>query len=161
MFVRPADPDDALEVRRIIDGAMLEPGAVEPRIAAGDVLVAGDRRGESTTADTDESDGSGGAGSTPGAQRRERERRLGALVLEPRDRGAHVAAVAVRRRHRGRGIGTALVERALEREGRLTATFDERVRPFYDALGFRVQSVDERRYRGVAIADDRTDDTVG
>ena len=157
MFVRPADRDDALEVRRILDGAMLEPGAVEPRIDAGDVVVAGDRRGEPATAGADESDGDG---SNPGTPNRERERRLGALVLEPRDRGAHVAAVAVRRRHRGRGIGTTLVERALDREGRLTATFDERVRPFYDALGFRIQSVDERRYRGVAVTDERDDDTV-
>ncbi|AXR79813.1 GNAT family N-acetyltransferase [Natrarchaeobaculum sulfurireducens] len=158
MFVRPADPDDALEVRRILDGAMLEPGAVEPRIDAGDVLVAGDRRGESTTADRAES---GGDSSIPGKPSHDRERRLGALVLEPRERNAHVAAVAVRRRHRGRGIGTALVERALEREGRLTATFDDRVRPFYDALGFRVQSLDDGRYRGVATADDRIGDTVG
>ena len=154
MFVRPADPDDALEVRRILDGAMLEPGAVEPRIAAGDVLVAGDRRGEPTTAGSAES---GGDGSSPEALSRNRERRLGALVLEPRDHGAHIAAVAVRRRHRGRGIGTTLVEHALEREKRLTATFDERVRPFYDALGFRISPLDERRYRGVAVTTDRDD----
>ncbi|ARS89716.1 GNAT family N-acetyltransferase [Natrarchaeobaculum aegyptiacum] len=131
MFVRTATPDDTLEVRRIVDGAMLEPGPVEDRIANGDVLVAGDRRGSSVE--------------TPPV-----ERILGTAVLEPRDHGAHVDAVAVRRRHRGRGIGSALIEAALERKGRLTAHFDADVRPFYDALGFEIEPLGEGRYRGVA-----------
>ncbi|AGB35894.1 GNAT family N-acetyltransferase [Natronococcus occultus] len=132
MHVRTADSEDALPVRRILDAAMLEPGDVEGRIGDGDVLVAGDRRG--------------GADGTD-------ERLLGALVLEPRERGAHVAAVGVRRRHRGRGIGRRLVERALERERRLTARFDEGVRPFYERLGFEIEPVDDRRHRGVAAID--------
>ncbi|WP_254766258.1 GNAT family N-acetyltransferase [Salinilacihabitans rarus] len=126
MRVRDATSGEALDVRRILDAAMLEPGDVEARIAAGDVLVAvvGDRH-------------------------------LGALVLDPRerDRGAHVAAVAVRRRRRNRGVGTALVERALERERRLTARFDEDVRPFYESLGFSIEPIDDRRYRGVRRLD--------
>lgn len=133
MHVRPARPDDALEVRRILDGSMLDPGDVEGRIADGDVLVAGDRRG-----------------GTDGAT----ERLLGALVLEPRDRGAHVSAVGVRRRHRGNGIGRTLIERALDRERRLTARFDDGVRPFYETLGFAIESIDERRHRGVVVAGD-------
>ena len=136
MFVRTADPEDALEVRRILDGAMLEPGDVEARIADDDVLVAGDRRGGVT-----------GDGSLEGATHDERERLLGT-----RDRGVHVSAIGVRRRHRGRGIGRALLERALEREGRLTARFDDDVRPFYDSLGFSIEPIDERRYRGVVTA---------
>lgn len=119
MIVREARPDDGLEVRRVLDAAVLETGDVEGRIDAGDVLVAvGD------------------------------DRVLGALVLEPRERGARVAAVAVRRRRRGRGIGTALVERALEREGTLTAAFDERVAPFYESLGFSLEPIGDGRYRG-------------
>lgn len=131
--VRAATADDTLEVRRILDAAMLEPGNVEGRIDAGDVLVAGDQRGGS----------SGG-----------RERILGTVVLEPLedDLGAHIAAIGVRRRHRGRGIGRTLIEHALERRGRLTARFDTGVRPFYDALGFSIEPIDDRRYRGVVSA---------
>ncbi|MFU8867077.1 GNAT family N-acetyltransferase [Natronococcus sp.] len=129
MHVRIAGPDDALEVRRILDAAMLEPGDVEARLD-GDVLIAGDRRGADST-----------------------ERILGALVCEPRERGAHVASVGVRRRHRGQGIGRRLIERALERERRLTARFDDGVRPFYEALGFTIEPIDEGRHRGVAVAD--------
>jgi GNAT superfamily N-acetyltransferase len=131
MHVRTALPDDALDVRRVLDGAMLEPGDVEAKIGDGDVLVAGDRLG--------------GAGGTE-------ERLLGALVCEPRRRGAHVSAVAVRRRHRGRGIGRALIERALDRERRLTARFAADVLPFYERLGFDVERIAERRYRGIAVA---------
>ncbi|RKD93750.1 GNAT family N-acetyltransferase [Halopiger aswanensis] len=135
-FVRPATADDALEVRRILDAAMLEPGDVEARIDAGDVFVAGDRRGRGDESATD--------------------RILGTLVLEPldRERGAHIAAIGVRRRHRGRGLGSALVERGLEREGRLTARFDEGVRPFYERLGFSIEPIDGQRHQGVVVADD-------
>ncbi|AEH36038.1 GNAT family N-acetyltransferase [Halopiger xanaduensis] len=135
-FVRSATADDALEVRRILDAAMLEPGDVEARIDAGDVLVAGDRRGRG--------DGSAAA------------RILGTLVLErlEDERGAHIAAIGVRRRHRGRGLGRALVERGLEREGRLTARFDEGVRPFYERLGFSIEPIDGRRHQGVVVAED-------
>ncbi|MFB6184552.1 MAG: GNAT family N-acetyltransferase [Haloarculaceae archaeon] len=71
---------------------------------------------------------------------------LGALVLD----GVAVVAVAVRPKRRGQGIGTALVERALARRGRLVAAFDAAVRPFYETCGFDVEPVDEPgRYRGV------------
>ncbi len=138
MYVRPATPDDSLEVRRILDAAMLEPGDVETRTTAGDVLVAGDRRGATNS------------GSSDG------ERILGALVLEPheRDRGSHVAAIGVRRRHRNRGIGRLLIERALDRERRLTARFDDGVRPFYESLDFAIEPIDDHRYRGVATTSD-------
>jgi len=142
MFVRPAIAADSLEVRRILDGAMLEPGDVETRIEAGDVLVAGDRRGGSSQ------EGSAERSNT-------RERILGALVSEPRAQGAHLAAIGVRRRHRGNGFGRALVECAIEREGRLTARFDAGVRPFYDSLEFDIEPIDERRYRGVLVATGR------
>ena len=120
MIVRPASSDDRLAVIRLLDAALLEVDDVGSRIEAGDVLVAVDGR----------------------------ERVHGTIVLEPDDRGAHVAAIAVRRRRRDRGIGTALVESALEREGRLTARFDERVRPFYESLAFSIEPSDDGRYRG-------------
>lgn len=128
--VRTATPRDSLEVRRILDGAMLEIGDVDARIDADDVFVATGVREHPRESDA--------------------ERILGALVCEPREheRGAHVSAVAVRRRQRARGVGTALVERALEREGALTARFDESVRPFYDSLGFSITRIDDRRYEG-------------
>ncbi|MFB6122102.1 MAG: GNAT family N-acetyltransferase [Haloferacaceae archaeon] len=65
---------------------------------------------------------------------------VGALVLD----GDRIDAVAVRRRRRGQGVGTALVEAALDRRGRLTADFDPRVRPFYESLGFDVERRDGR-----------------
>ena len=139
-YVRTATDGDALEVRRILDAAMLEPGDVEARIESADVLVACDERGGAT--------GDG-------------ERVLGTVVLEPESEpesegGAHVAVIGVRRRHRGRGIGRALIDRALEREERLTARFDDGVRPFYEALGFSIERVDERRFHGVVRATERT-----
>lgn len=60
----------------------------------------------------------------------------GAIVLE----GAHVEAIAVRRRERRRGIGTALIHAATAHRGQLTATCDERLRPFYASLGFALSS---------------------
>ncbi len=126
LFVRPATPVDRLAVRRILDGAMLEPGDVESGIARGDVFVAGDHRG--------------GEAST--------ERILGTIVLNPRAHGAYISAIAVRRRHRDRGLGRKLIERALEREGRLTARFDQAVWPFYESLGFSIETIADGRYRG-------------
>lgn len=137
--VRTATPGDRLAVHRIVDGAMLAVEDVDDRLEAGDVLVAV------------RSDGGD-------------ERPRGALVSEPIDGGWEVLAIAVRRPHRGRGIGTALLEAAGEREGRLVAEFDASVRPFYESLGFAIREVgdggsdergddgeagDEKRYRGV------------
>ncbi|ELZ75990.1 GNAT family N-acetyltransferase [Haloferax larsenii] len=59
---------------------------------------------------------------------------VGALVLD----GDYVDSVAVSPSRRGRGIGTTLVRDALARRGRLVADFDERVRPFYESLGFDI-----------------------
>ncbi|WP_222915523.1 GNAT family N-acetyltransferase [Natrinema sp. SYSU A 869] len=137
MFVRTATADDTLEVRRILDAALLEPGDVERRIGDSDVFVAGDRRG----------------GSEPTGDAGGSERILGTAVLEPLESepGAHVGAIGVRRRHRGQGIGSALIDRALEREGRLTVRFDDGVRPFYERLGFSIEPIDDQRHRGVAV----------
>lgn len=117
MTVREATTDDLPSVMNVLDGANLAVGAntVARRIEGDTVLLAGD----------------GG-------------RPLGALVAIPRRNGAHVEAIAVRRRRRGQGIGTALVETAASRWGRLTATFDPRVRDFYTALSFDVEPRGER-----------------
>jgi sulfur carrier protein ThiS len=116
--VRPARPDDHLDVMRIVDGAMLSADAatIRDRIDDGAVLVA--------TVDS----------GSP----------VGALVHD----GDRVTAVATRRRYRDRGVGTALVTAALERRGRLVAEFDPDVRPFYESLGFDVEAVEDGRLRG-------------
>jgi len=129
--VREATVTVLPDVMNVLDGAVLAADAatVRDRIAADAVLVAvsGDR-GEQTD------------GLRASSERRsDGQRVLGALVLD----GDHIDAVAVRRRRRGQGIGTALVEAAGERRGRLTAEFDADLRPFYEALGFRVEATDE------------------
>lgn len=69
---------------------------------------------------------------------------LGALALD----GEEIIAVAVRRR-RDQGIGTALVDAARDRRSRLVAEFDDRVRPFWESLGFTVEErIGEGRCRG-------------
>ncbi|MBO4247951.1 GNAT family N-acetyltransferase [Halomicrobium sp. IBSBa] len=121
MRVREATPADRAAVANVLDGAALE---TEPAR-----LKASLQRGETLLAVADDG-----------------ERVLGALVLD----GDRIVSVAVRRRRRGQGIGSALVERALAERGRLVAAFDERVRPFYETLGFAIEPVDgdESRYRG-------------
>ena len=71
---------------------------------------------------------------------------LGALVLD----GEEVRAVAVRRSRRGQGIGTALIESAAIRRGRLVAEFRGEVRPFYESIGFEIEPTGEDgRLRGI------------
>jgi GNAT superfamily N-acetyltransferase len=117
--VREARPAERVAVRGVLDAAMLEPGDVTGAIEREDVLVA-------------VADGN----------------IVGALVLDPREGGARVESVAVRRARRGQGIGTALVEAAAARAGRLTADFDPDVRPFYESLGFEIEPTDVDRLRG-------------
>ncbi|GCF13822.1 N-acetyltransferase [Haloarcula mannanilytica] len=123
MHVRPANTDEVPAVMNVLDGAVLSITVETVRVGVEDggtlVAVSGD----------DPADG----------------RILGALVLD----GTHIEAVAVRRRRRGQGIGTALVEAALDRRNRVTAEFDADVRPFYEALGFNIEPLDEaERFRG-------------
>jgi GNAT superfamily N-acetyltransferase len=122
--IREATAGELPAVLNVLDGALLDvavPG-VERAIDGGDALVAV-------------------AGGGPA----ESERILGVLVLD----GREIVAVAVRRRRRGQGIGTRLVEAASQRRDGLSAEFDERVRPFWEALGFEVQRVEgSDRLRG-------------
>ena len=119
--VEPAEPDDRLDVLRVLDAAMLEtdPDVVDAAIDAGDALVAGFER-------------TGGI--------------VGALVAtRPEPDRLHVDAVAVRRARRGRGIGSALVAAAVRRAERdpglavVTAAFDADLRAFYAGLEFAVR----------------------
>ncbi len=59
---------------------------------------------------------------------------------------AHITALAVRPTRRDQGIGRALVSAAADRVAPrpLSATFDERIRPFYAACGFETESRDGR-----------------
>ena len=124
-----ADREDWIGVMNVLDGALLDVDAneVRERIVADAVFVA-------------QASGS--------------ERVRGALVLaeaDDQESGSEIEieAIAVRRRYRDRGIGSTLIDRARRETNRvLVAAFDERVRPFYAALGFRVAPIGDDRYRG-------------
>jgi GNAT superfamily N-acetyltransferase len=124
--IREATAGELPAVLNVLDGALLDVAApgVKRAIDGDDVLVA--------------------VGGDP-AESGQRGPILGALVLD----GREIIAVAVRRRRRDQGIGTRLVETASQRRDRLRAEFDERVRPFWDSLGFDVQRIEgSDRLRG-------------
>lgn len=127
--IRSARDSEADAIRRLLDAAMLSvPDDLPGRVAAGDALVAATREGGSTEDDHDV---------------------IGALVLDD----GHIDAIAVRKRRRAGGVGTALVAAAAERtDGALTATFRPAVRPFYESLGFTIETRDGRLF-GTLAAD--------
>jgi N-acetylglutamate synthase-like GNAT family acetyltransferase len=133
--VREATIDDADSVVRLLDAAMLsfDREQVRRRVDAGDVLVAvvrGYNREERRA---------GGGGTS-----NDDERVVGACVLgrDPTD-VTEIEQIAVHQSRRGRGIGTTLVDAAATRaDGPLVARFRERVRPFYESLGFEIDAVD-------------------
>lgn len=127
--VRVADDDDQVAVARIVDGSLL---ALDD-----DERAAALERGDVLVA-VDEAD-----------------RVLGTVVLDD----GHVEALAVRRRDRHSGVGSALLEAAVAREGRLTADFPTELRSFYESLGFEVTAGEGRPF-GVWEPDDGdADDT--
>jgi len=139
MFVRRATTADRATVANVLDGAALEtdPDLLAASIERGTtfVAVAGDRPAGEQADGGETADARASEGAV-----------VGALVLD----GDRIVSVAVRRRRRGQGIGTALVERALVTRGRLVAKFDERVRPFYESLGFDIEPIEgcDGRCRG-------------
>ncbi len=123
MYVREATTQDSAAVRNVLDGGLLELDStyLETAIESDDALVA--------VREADE----------------QRDVVLGALVLSD----SEILAIAVRTRRRGQGIGAALVGEALDRNGRLRAEFDARVRPFWESLGFAIEPAsEENRFYG-------------
>jgi GNAT superfamily N-acetyltransferase len=132
--VREATADELAAVLGVLDAAVLETDAdrVRERIDSSDVLVA--------VSDPSIASGTDDTAATL----------VGALVLD----GDEIVNVAVRRRRRGQGIATALVESAAARRDRLVAEFDSDVSPFYESLGFDVETVgDTDRREGVYRTD--------
>lgn len=118
LSVREATLDAHEDAMFLLDGAMLEADAEAVR-----------RRIDAGSVLLAENDG----------------RIVGVCVLD----GSEIDQIAVRRERRGRGVGTVLVESAAERvEEPVTAEFRERVRPFYESLGFEVRETSEGRFRG-------------
>jgi len=116
MDVRTATADDLVDICNVLDGALLEVEMSTLLSAIDDesVLLAV-TSGEHTD-----------------------ERVVGVLVLVENE----IVALAIRRRRRGQGIGTTLVEAAGENDRTLRAAFDERVRPFWESLGFRSTAIE-------------------
>ena len=137
--MRPAEPDEALAVRRILDAAMLEFDELDRRIAADDVLVA-----------VEDETIRGVALLDPACSDESVETsRTEAGNVTDRHRETLLSAIAVRRRHRDRGIGRALIEAALDREGAIRVRFDESLTPFYESLAFTIEPIGDGRYEGV------------
>jgi len=144
--VRRGEPADYLAARRLLDAALLavDGDRLRERLdrARPPVLLA---VGDPGAGDGDERvDG----------------------VLVPADGtdpvAVRVEAIAVRHGRRGRGIGRALLEAAAEVaaerappgvDPRVTAAFDDRVRPFYEACGFGIERRDGRLW-GTRMADE-------
>ena len=128
--VREANPVEVPAVLNVLDGALLETDyeGIESAIETGDVLVAVE---ESGTGDEQSADNA---------------ELLGVLVLD----GEEIVAVAVRRRRRGQEVGSVLVDAAGDRHERLVAHFRKSVRPFWESLGFDIESTaEDGRFRGV------------
>ncbi|WP_199243346.1 GNAT family N-acetyltransferase [Halopenitus persicus] len=150
--VRRAGADDAVDVIRVLEGALLEVDA--------EILRSGIDDGRVLLAETD-----------PAAEGERTRTVVGALSLEYRDdevshvadadrhlaneRRLHIDAVAVTRHRREAGIGSALVRAAIDLAAtrgvdRLTAAFESDLREFYADLGFRIEPVEgPDRLRGV------------
>jgi GNAT superfamily N-acetyltransferase len=138
--VREATLEDFVPVMRVLEGALLDVdgGEVRERLRGrgGTVLVAEADGRVIGALVLDWRAGSDAPSAESGESSRDSER-------SPAGR-AHVEAIAVRRSRRGSGVGRALVAAARERADRLTADFDPRVRGFYGALGFEIETRDGR-----------------
>ncbi|MFP4530671.1 MAG: GNAT family N-acetyltransferase [Halodesulfurarchaeum sp.] len=113
MIVEKARPADLAAVMNVFDGADPEvtKETVAEHIDRGEVLVARSKRGTV----------------------------LASLVGRPRERDVRIEPIAVRPGRRGQGIGTLLLRDAAERWGRLTASFERELAPFYRQAGFEIE----------------------
>ena len=121
--IRRADPDDLVGVMRLFDGAFLETDAdrVRDQLTGrrGCLLVAGEGRPV------------GAVGLIDGAE----------IDDLPWPDSGYISAIAVQKQRRGQTIGRSLIAAAAAWAAPrpLSATFDERVRPFYTACGFTIE----------------------
>lgn len=133
MRVREATAEELAQVTNILDAAILQSAIDDLRqlISSGDVLVAvpeGAPESDNDKAATDSN-----------------RTIVGTVVVA----GGEITAIAVRPGRRGQGIGRLLVETAADRYDRLVAEFDPRVRPFWEAVGFDIRSIEgSDRLRG-------------
>jgi len=128
--IRHAAPEDLVDVMRLFDGALLDTDADRIRYQ-----LTGDR-GCILLAEA--------AGRPVGAIALIRAAEAVEDVLWPDS--SYISAIAVSTTRRGQGIGRSLIEAAAEWAGPqpLSATFDERVRPFYMACGFAIEEREGR-----------------
>jgi len=122
--IRQADADDHIDVMRLFDGALLETDAdrVRDQLTGGRgcILVAGESRPVGAIALVDDPEAVDGL---------------------PWPDSVYTSAIAVRKARRGQGVGRSLIEAAVDWAAPrpLSATFDERVRPFYVSCGFAIE----------------------
>ncbi|MFW6320571.1 MAG: GNAT family N-acetyltransferase [Halohasta sp.] len=122
--IRRGRPDDLVGVMRLFDGALLDtdPDRIRNLLTGsrGSLLVAGEDRPVGAIALVTEQEAVDGL---------------------PWPESVYISAIAVRPERRGRGVGRALIEAAADWAAPrpLSATFDERVRPFYTACGFEIE----------------------
>ena len=122
--VRQATIDDHVDIMRLFDGALLETDADRIRSQldgdCGTMLLAVDSRPVGAIA-------------------------LSTEVIDDRPAewptAVQITAIAVSKQRRGRGVGRRLIAAAAEWAAprALSATFDERVEPFYIACGFEIE----------------------
>ncbi|MEZ3145210.1 GNAT family N-acetyltransferase [Halobaculum sp. MBLA0143] len=146
--VRSARPAETAAVRRLLSAALLEPPPdLSAAVADGHVHVVADGGGRGRTAPV------GCLVRRPPTTTPDADAVVAALraldgpPFDPADwrettAASHVDAVAVARGRRGRGVGRALVAAARSAvDAPVTTAFRPAVRPFYEALDFRVTSV--------------------
>jgi len=127
--IRQADPDDLVGVMRLFDGALLETdaGRIRDQLTGrrGRILIAGEGRPIGAIALLRDTEGVGGL---------------------PWPDAVYISAIAVRKVRRGQGVGRSLIAAAADWAAPrpLSATFDERVRPFYAACGFTIEEREGR-----------------
>ncbi|WP_138007627.1 GNAT family N-acetyltransferase [Halalkalirubrum salinum] len=133
--IRPAAEDEAIDVIRLFEGALLtvDFDTLRDAIAHGAVFVAV-----------------------------RAERVVGAVSLDLDRDPAHVEAIAVHPSHRRDGIGSQLLAHAASRDGAITAAFDSELRPFYESIGFTIEPLPgAANTDGPANADDADDRLFG
>jgi GNAT superfamily N-acetyltransferase len=127
--LRRGEPDDLVDVMRLFDGALLETDSerINRQLA---------RKGGYILCAYVDDRPVGAIGLLTAVAGPEIP-----ITTTSRPKPVHITAIAVRNSRQNRGIGRTLVEEAADRAAPrpLSATFDERVRPFYTACGFEIE----------------------